>query len=102
MTGIKTSTSESFDSDLASGGRVLVEFGARWCQPCAAMKPALEKLAAKGAVTVVYVDVDDCADVAKRFSIRGAPTFIAFRDGAEVGRASGMMSPAALERLAAK
>lgn len=98
---IKAATTANFDQILAENPTVLVEFGAKWCQPCRAMRHVLERMATAGTV-IAYVDIDDAEAVAMRFSIRGAPTFIAFQNGTESGRSSGMQTESTLARLLAR
>ncbi len=101
MSGVKSVSAASFDNEIATNEQVIVEFGASWCQPCKAMIPILEKVAAKG-MPVLLVDIDDSTAIAKRFNIRGAPTFIAFWSGKEIGRVSGMQTDTVLMRLFAR
>ena len=72
---------------------VVVQFHATWCGPCKALAPrvdAMEKEFA-GQVDVVRIDVDQEPDIAKDAGVRGVPTLVAFKDGAEVRRSSGAM-----------
>jgi thioredoxin 1 len=77
---------------LAADVPVLVEFGAVWCAPCRALEPILARLAqdAAGRWKVVSVDMDASPGMAARYSVRGAPTVIAFSKGVEVGRHLGL------------
>jgi thioredoxin 2 len=82
---------------------VLVDFYADWCGPCKVMAPAVDQLANKhaGEVLVGKLNTDLSQATARRFDIRGIPTVIVFRDGAEVARVSGAMPFAQLEQLLA-
>ncbi len=89
----------NFDEEAtASELPLLVEFGARWCGPCKALLPILERIAAEnvGRVRVAEADIDESPGIAKRFGIRGAPTVVVFRGGAEVARHLGVTSRARL------
>jgi thioredoxin 1 len=68
---------------LAAEVPVLVEFGARWCGPCKALAPIVERLANEtvGRVKVVMVDLDASPRTAERYQVRGVPTVLVFRDG---------------------
>ncbi|HKJ01495.1 MAG TPA: thioredoxin [Longimicrobiales bacterium] len=76
---------------LAAGSPVLVDFYADWCAPCKMVAPLVDELAQRhvGRLLVVKVDTDHAQGVAQRFGIRGIPTLILFRDGAETGRSVG-------------
>jgi thioredoxin 2 len=92
-----------FDRPVAVGDRdferlvkdaevpLLVDFYADWCGPCKTMAPLLDELARErqGELLVAKLDTDRNPETAARFSVRGIPTFIVFREGREVARATG-------------
>jgi thioredoxin 1 len=67
----------------------LVKFGATWCGPCKAVKPALEAVKLETNVELLEVDIDEDQDLASQFGIRGVPTVLAFKDGNLVGQLVG-------------
>ncbi|MBI3233494.1 MAG: thioredoxin [Bacteroidetes bacterium] len=79
----------------------LVDFYADWCAPCKAMKPVLEEVKSKlgDKTNILKIDVDNNPSVSKVYSIRGVPTFILFKKGKIVWRASGVMSSNELESV---
>jgi thioredoxin 1 len=94
---------ESFDALLASELPVLVDFTARWCSPCRALVPILDRLAheAAGTVRIASVDADDHPQLSARYAVRAFPTVIAFVRGREVGRHVGLTTAAKLRSLIA-
>ena len=77
-------TDSSFEQEvLQSDVPVLVDFHAVWCDPCKAMAPALDQVAAEldGKVKVVKLDVDENPRVTSTYGIRAMPTLMLFKGG---------------------
>lgn len=102
MTKLTQIHESEFEAEvLQAATPVLVDFYADWCGPCQTQTPILESLAAANSdqVTVVKVDVDQDADLAKRFGIRSIPTLVLFQHGEAVATSTGIHSEAALTEL---
>ena len=95
-------TDQSFEQDvLKSDVPVLVDFWAEWCGPCKALAPAVEKVAGEyeGKAKFVKLNIDDNNQVAQQYGIKGIPTLILFKNGAEADRTVGITSKDNIARM---
>ncbi len=96
---IKHVSDASFEQDvLKSDVPVLVDFWAEWCGPCKMIAPILEEVSRDydGRLQVAKVDVDNNQAVPAKFGIRGIPTLILFKNGAQVASKVGALSKSQL------
>jgi len=57
--------------------KVFVQFSASWCQPCESIKGDLEKFSEEFGekLAFVYVDCEECEEVAEAYEVTDMPTF---------------------------
>ena len=86
---IKDTTEANFMTDVVQASQdvpIIVDFWAPWCGPCKTLGPMLEDAvrAAKGAVKMVKVNVDEAQMIAGQLQIQSIPTVYAFYKGQPV------------------
>ncbi len=89
---------------LAADKPVLVDFWAPWCAPCRMLAPTIEELASEydGKINVGKLNVDENAQIAGQFNIRGIPTLLLFKDGAVVDQMVGASPKENIARMIEK
>jgi len=89
---------------LVAEGNVLVDFWGPRCQPCIALMPAVEALehAYGDRLKLVKVNAPENRQVCRDLKVMGLPTYVLYRDGAEVERLTGDPSKADIEAAVKK
>jgi len=85
----------------SDSGAAVVDVWAPWCGPCKRMNPLFEEMKEQyaGRVAVIKVNADESQPLVKQLGVLGIPTTIVYRNGEEIGRRTGAMSRADLERM---
>ena len=97
---VKTATEKTLNQDLSDKSFVLIDFSAeKWCLPCRALAPTLEKVAQErdDSLSIFKIDIDDNQRVPQKYKVMGVPTMVLFHKGQEVSRKSGNMAKGALD-----
>ena len=90
-------TGVDFNALPVKGMVTMIDLGAKKCIPCKMMAPILEKMEEKyqGKAAIVFIDVWEHREQARRFGVRAIPTQIFYdSNGKEVTRHVGFMSEA--------
>lgn len=85
MSQVSVVTSDTFDANVLNSIRpVFVDFYADWCGPCKSVLPILDEFSTSSDfenIDFVKVNVDNSADIAQKYGVRGIPTMLLIQDG---------------------
>lgn len=88
-----TGRSDLFDTLIASGLPVVVDFWASWCGPCLQFAPVFQEMARELAPRIRFVklDTEQESAIASRYGIRSIPTLMVFQRGQILAQRSGSL-----------
>lgn len=100
MADVKQMTLNDYQQQIAGKEYVLVDFGAEWCPPCRKMEPIVnEFLAQHKEISFFKIDGGIHTDIMKQLNAEGLPTFILLKNGQEVWRHKGVLTPEELNNV---
>lgn len=95
---------EELKTKIENGEKIIVDFWAKFCGPCRAMKPTFEKVAESmriqnSEVQLYTLDVEENRELAVSLGIRAVPTIKSFSEGKEIGTVMGMQNESQIKDL---
>jgi thioredoxin 1 len=84
-------TDEDFAARVLEAGKpIVVDIWAAWCPPCRLMNPVIDELASEHPeLSFVTLDADANHQTVIEHGVLSMPTFLVFKDGAEIARLVG-------------
>ncbi len=94
MSNLTQVTKDTYTVEVEQADKlVVIDFFSPWCRPCKAMEPVLDEIAAeRDDIKLVKVDASEEGELAQKFGVMGAPTFVALRNGEKIDMVSGLRS----------
>jgi thioredoxin 1 len=78
----KESSDEKFKEQIIGNKLSLIQFSASWCGPCKQLKPIVEKISDDLAdkIDCYYHDIENQPNEPTKYSVRGVPTILLFKN----------------------
>ncbi|WP_395042978.1 rhodanese-like domain-containing protein [Flavobacterium sp.] len=83
-----------FDKLIHSDKKVIINFSAKWCEPCKKMKPYLMKMKEelKAQTSLIMLDADENKTLLESMKITGLPVVLIYENGVETWSHIGFLS----------
>ncbi len=81
-------TDSNYQSVLAEGKPIVLDFWAEWCGPCRMIAPFVEELAKEyeGKVIIGKVNVEEAEELTEQFKVRNIPSLFFIKNGEVVDK----------------
>ncbi len=99
---LKSLNGESFEDVIYNGGRpCVVVFSRQNCHVCQEVVPMVEEISEKyiDKCGFYHVDVEEEKDLFKKFSLKGVPQILLFKDGEYQGKKAGLVEEEVLTEI---
>lgn len=92
--------SQEFNELLKSDKKVMINFHAKWCEPCKKMTPYILKMQTemKDQIAIVRLDADENKSLLESLKLDGLPVILIYENGKEVWRNTGFISEEDLKK----
>jgi thioredoxin 1 len=89
---------DDFNKFLSSDKYVLVDYNAKWCEPCKKMAPMLQAFIEKRKekIVLVKIDADENKDLLKQKGVESLPVLELYKDGKLIWKHNGEIDEATL------
>ena len=78
---------------MASLETKLLVFGAKWCGPCKALAPVIEKVSKRyPSIQVSKIDVEENSELATKYHVQNLPKLVVEKNGKVVNEHTGYLS----------
>jgi thioredoxin len=92
--------SQEFAELLKSDKEIVINFHAKWCEPCKKMEPYILKMQTemKDQVSIIRLDADENKTLLESLKLDSLPAILIYKDGKEIWRNIGYISEEDLKK----